>query len=64
MIDAEKHRPLRRQVEKLLARSGSQNSIYLALSLIARVLNAAGMFIALQRFAPSTFGEMVLLFRD
>src|SRR5260221_8456367 len=61
MIDAEKHRPLRRQVEKLLARSGSQNSIYLALSLIARVLNAAGMFIALQRFAPSTFGEMSYL---
>jgi O-antigen/teichoic acid export membrane protein len=61
MIDAEKHSPLRRQVDKLLARSGSQNSIYLALSLIARVLNAAGMFIALQRFAPSTFGEMSYL---
>lgn len=61
MIDAEKPSPLRRQVEKLLARSGSKNSIYLALSLIARVLNAAGMFIALQRFAPSTFGEMSYL---
>ncbi|MEO9055720.1 MAG: hypothetical protein ABI356_12525 [Steroidobacteraceae bacterium] len=29
--------------------------------MIARVLNAAGMFIALQRFAPSTFGEMSYL---
>jgi O-antigen/teichoic acid export membrane protein len=61
MIDAEKQAPLRRHVERLLARSGSKNSIYLALSLIARVLNAAGMFIALQRFAPSTFGEMSYL---
>lgn len=61
MIDAEKTGPLRRQVERLLARSGSRNSIYLALSLVARVLNAAGMFIALQRFAPSTFGEMSYL---
>jgi len=61
MIDVEKQTSLRRRAEKLLARSGSKNSIYLALSLIARVLNAAGMFIALQRFAPSTFGEMSYL---
>jgi O-antigen/teichoic acid export membrane protein len=61
MIGTEKHAPFRRQVENLLARSRSKNSIYLALSLIARVLNAAGMFIALQRFAPSTFGEMSYL---
>lgn len=61
MIDIEKQAPLRRHVERLLARSRSKNSIYLALSLIARVLNAAGMFIALQRFAPSTFGEMSYL---
>lgn len=61
MIDTEKPAPFRRQVETLLARSRSKNSIYLALSMIARVLNAAGMFIALQRFAPSTFGEMSYL---
>jgi O-antigen/teichoic acid export membrane protein len=61
MIDIEKQAPFRRHVERLLARSGSKNGIYLALSLIARVLNAAGMFIALQRFAPSTFGEMSYL---
>jgi O-antigen/teichoic acid export membrane protein len=61
MIDAEKHHPLRRFLGTLIIRSRSKNSIYLALSLIARVLNAAGMFIALQRFAPSTFGEMSYL---
>ena len=60
MIDAE-HHPLRRFLDTLIIRSRSKNSIYLALSLIARVLNAAGMFIALQRFAPSTFGEMSYL---
>ena len=61
MIDTEKPTPFRRNFAKLLARSRSKNSIYLALSMIARVLNAAGMFIALQRFAPSTFGEMSYL---
>jgi O-antigen/teichoic acid export membrane protein len=61
MIDAEKNNSLRRICENLIIRSRSKNSIYLALSLIARVLNAAGMFIALQRFAPSTFGEMSYL---
>ena len=61
MIDAEKQHPLRRLLGNLIVRSRSKNSIYLALSLIARVLNAAGMFIALQRFAPSTFGEMSYL---
>src|SRR5580704_5938829 len=61
MIGTEKQAPFRRQVERLLARSRSKNSIYLALSLIARVLNAVGMFIAIQRFAPSTFGEMSYL---
>jgi O-antigen/teichoic acid export membrane protein len=62
MIDAEnKGSPLRRGLEKLLARSRTKNSIYLVISLIARVLNAVGMFIALQRFAPSTFGEMSYL---
>ncbi|HEX3912510.1 MAG TPA: hypothetical protein VHW71_03305 [Steroidobacteraceae bacterium] len=45
----------------LLARARTQNGMYLAFSLIARVLNAIGMFIALQRFAPSTFGEMSYL---
>jgi O-antigen/teichoic acid export membrane protein len=38
-----------------------KNSIYLALSLIARVLNAAGMFLAIKRFAPASFGEMSYL---
>jgi O-antigen/teichoic acid export membrane protein len=38
-----------------------KNSIYLALSLIARVVNALGMFIAIQRFVPSSFGEMSYL---
>ena len=61
MMATEKHAPFRRQVKLLLARSRSKNSIYLALSMIARVLNAAGMFIALQRFAPSTFGELSYL---
>jgi O-antigen/teichoic acid export membrane protein len=61
MMGMEKQVPFRRHVESLIARSRSKNSIYLALSLIARVLNAAGMFIALQRFAPSTFGEMSYL---
>ena len=61
MIDAEKRNPPRRLLENLLARSRTQNGLYLATSLIARVLNAAGMFIALQRFAPSTFGEMSYL---
>jgi len=61
MIDTEKQTPFRRNFARLLARSRSKNSIYLALSLIARVLNAVGMFIAIQRFAPSTFGEMSYL---
>jgi O-antigen/teichoic acid export membrane protein len=61
MIDAEKQHPVRRFLGTLISRSRTKNSIYLALSLIARVLNAAGMFIALQRFAPSTFGEMSYL---
>jgi hypothetical protein len=61
MIGAEKSGSLRRVVEALLARSRTKNGLYLAFSLLARVLNAAGMFIALQRFAPSTFGEMSYL---
>ena len=46
---------------KIATRLRQKNSIYLALSLIARVLNAAGMFIAIKRFAPSSFGEMSYL---
>jgi O-antigen/teichoic acid export membrane protein len=46
---------------KIAARARQKNSIYLALSLIARVLNAAGMFVAIKRFAPSSFGEMSYL---
>jgi len=46
---------------RLAARLRQKNSIYLVLSLIARVLNAFGMFIAIQRFAPSSFGEMSYL---
>src|SRR3984885_3702131 len=48
-------------LEKITARARQKNSIYLALSLIARVLNAAGMFVAIKRFAPSSFGEMSYL---
>jgi len=44
--------------DKFAVRIRQRNTIYLALSLIARVLNASGMFIAIQRFSPSTFGEM------
>ena len=47
--------------EKIAARVRQKNSIYLALSLIARVLNAAGMFVAIKRFAPTSFGEMSYL---
>ena len=46
---------------KIAAKVRQKNSIYLALSLIARVLNAAGMFVAIKRFAPSSFGEMSYL---
>jgi O-antigen/teichoic acid export membrane protein len=46
---------------KIAAKARQRNSIYLALSLIARVLNAAGMFVAIKRFAPSSFGEMSYL---
>ena len=52
---------IRPAFDKLLAKARQKNSIYLALSLVARVLNAVGMFIAIQRFAPSTFGEMSYL---
>jgi hypothetical protein len=61
MIDAEKRSPLRRILERMRARSRTKNSIYLGLSLTARVLNAVGMFIAIQRFAPSSFGELSYL---
>jgi O-antigen/teichoic acid export membrane protein len=47
--------------DKIATRLRQKNSIYLALSLIARVINAAGMFVAIKRFAPSTFGEMSYL---
>jgi O-antigen/teichoic acid export membrane protein len=48
-------------LERIAARARQKNSIYLALSLIARVFNAAGMFVAIKRFAPSSFGEMSYL---
>jgi hypothetical protein len=38
-----------------------KNTIYLLFSLCGRLLNALGMFLALQRFAPATFGEMSYL---
>ena len=53
--------PYRTALDKIAARLRQRNSIYLALSLIARVINAAGMFVAIKRFAPSTFGEMSYL---
>jgi O-antigen/teichoic acid export membrane protein len=46
---------------KIAAKLRQKNSIYLALSLIARVLNAGAMFVAIKRFAPSSFGEMSYL---
>jgi O-antigen/teichoic acid export membrane protein len=46
---------------KIAAKVRQKNSIYLALSLIARVLNAGAMFVAIKRFAPSSFGEMSYL---
>jgi hypothetical protein len=61
MMDVGKPTSVQRIVDSLLARSRTKNGLYLAFSLAARVLNAAGMFIALQRFAPSTFGEMSYL---
>src|ERR1700733_11849454 len=51
----------RATLQKFVARARQKNSIYLALSLVARALNAVGMFIAIQRFAPSTFGAMSYL---
>jgi O-antigen/teichoic acid export membrane protein len=52
---------LRSALGQFSTRIRQRNSIYLLLSLCARVLNAVGMFIAVQRFAPSTFGEMSYL---
>jgi O-antigen/teichoic acid export membrane protein len=46
---------------KIAVKLRQKNSIYLGLSLIARVVNALGMFIAIQRFVPSSFGEMSYL---
>jgi O-antigen/teichoic acid export membrane protein len=54
-------RTSRLALDKIATRLRQKNSVYLALSLIARVLNAAGMFIAIKRFVPSTFGEMSYL---
>jgi hypothetical protein len=48
-------------LDRIAAKARQKNSIYLALSLIARVFNAAGMFVAIKRFAPSSFGEMSYL---
>jgi hypothetical protein len=47
--------------EQLAKRLRQKNTIYLLFSMSGRVLNALGMFLALQRFAPSTFGEMSYL---
>jgi hypothetical protein len=61
MIDVGKSRLLQRIAGAAMARFRTKNGRYLGFSLIARVLNATGMFIALQRFAPATFGEMSYL---
>jgi O-antigen/teichoic acid export membrane protein len=61
MIEAEKSSYLQRILDAVLTRSRTKNGMYLGFSLAARVLNATGMFIALQRFAPTTFGEMSYL---
>lgn len=61
-MPAERYRTaLGRLSAKTAARLRQKSSIYLALSLIARVLNAFGMFVAIRRFAPSSFGEMSYL---
>jgi O-antigen/teichoic acid export membrane protein len=52
---------LRVALGPIASRLRQKNSIYLALSLVARVLNAAGMFVAIKRFAPASFGEMSYL---
>jgi O-antigen/teichoic acid export membrane protein len=46
---------------QLLERLRQKNTVYLLFSLVGRLLNALGMFLALQRFAPTTFGEMSYL---
>jgi hypothetical protein len=51
----------RAAVGRIAVKLRQKNSIYLGLSLIARVVNALGMFIAIQRFVPSSFGEMSYL---
>lgn len=51
----------RASIAKFAIRARQKNSIYLGLSLFARVLNASGMFVAIQRFVPSAFGEMSYL---
>lgn len=48
-------------IEQLAKRLRQKNTIYLVFSMCGRVLNALGMFLALQRFAPATFGEMSYL---
>jgi len=52
---------LRAAIANFAIRARQKNSVYLGLSLFARVLNASGMFIAIQRFVPSAFGEMSYL---
>jgi O-antigen/teichoic acid export membrane protein len=46
---------------KIAIKLRQKNSIYLGLSMIARVVNALGMFVAIQRFVPGAFGEMSYL---
>jgi hypothetical protein len=43
MMDVGKSTSVQRIVDSLLARSRTKNGLYLAFSLAARVLNAAGM---------------------
>jgi O-antigen/teichoic acid export membrane protein len=52
---------VRSALRTIASKARQANGIYLGLSLVARVLNALGMFIAIQRFVPSSFGEMSYL---
>jgi O-antigen/teichoic acid export membrane protein len=52
---------IRRQSREFGARLRQRNGAYLAFSMAARALMALGMFLAIRRFAASSFGEMAYL---
>src|SRR5277367_462320 len=50
-----------RTIRASFAKLRQRNGIYLAFALVARGLMAVGMFLAIRRFAASSFGEMAFL---